>query len=414
MPTPVYLTGWEFGLFSVSGSGLINTANGTPTVVATGRAPGVYCAQVVHSAVATNFTPPYLPGAGTKTLLVFVIYIRKSADNSNIIAYALSMNVTAGNQPRFSFQTTGEVVVSIGNPIAGGSGTQTIVGPVVANDTWVRIDARVDVGNNPNTIDWMVNGVKQSQVSVAQTGTTFTGTPFTLGNSLTTQTMAYSWDDFVVSETSGDYPLGECVVLPILPGADGVHNAGSGVFIDSDAATSPNFDNTTTNAWTFVDDALPWTTTRSTTDCISAETHTAGAYMEIAPATAPQGMGKAMGVRALLAYSSSATQANLAATQAKNSAGTVVDIYGTINGTGADYSETSNFFKGAIVTPPAIGWNKDEIEAIRWRCGLPSGAGDVSPRPTWQMLMLEVAYPRPILPPLRTAFAYLQRNNRGF
>ena len=113
----------------------------------------------------------------------------------------------------------------------------------------------------------------------------------------------------------------------------------------------------------------------------------------------PRDTGNANGVRALLSYSGAGTAANLAATAARNGSGTQTNIWGTINGTGADYSESANFFKAGMITNPGT-WTPTNVNACRWRCGLPSGAGDVNPRPTWQALALEVDYPTAATPSL--------------
>jgi hypothetical protein len=54
----------------------------------------------------------------------------------------------------------------------------------------------------------------------------------------------------------------------------------------------------------------------------------------------------------------------------------------------ADYSESSMFYKSAIITPPAGGWTQAEINALRARIGY---SNDVSPVPYWENLLIEVA-----------------------
>jgi hypothetical protein len=139
-----------------------------------------------------------------------------------------------------------------------------------------------------------------------------------------------------------------------------------------------------------VDDAVPWTTTRSTTDNITQRVIRSTGYVEIKPATTALSGETANDVRALAAYSSTASTANLAGMNIRNSLPTQDDIWGIIGGTLQDHSETTNFFKAKIATKPAGLWTKTEIEALRWRVG---GASDITPVPTWQFLMLEVDYP---------------------
>ena len=52
-------------------------------------------------------------------------------------------------------------------------------------------------------------------------------------------------------------------------------------------------------------------------------------------------------------------------------------------------SESSMFYKSAIITAPGGGWTQSEINALYTRLGYSS---DASPDPYWYNIMLEVAY----------------------
>ena len=93
-----------------------------------------------------------------------------------------------------------------------------------------------------------------------------------------------------------------------------------------------------------------------------------------------------------MSYISTATAANLAACDVRNSAGSVTELWGLTGGVGKDYSETTSQFKGAIVTRPAAGWTAAEINAIRFRFGGCVSA-DINPVPACQALMLEIDWP---------------------
>ena len=383
--TVEYLTGFEHGLASNQGQGLFPGLSGAgSTVVTTTPRSGSYCGRVTVAAAGFGFfTSPTVSG----TKAGFCIAIRPDTGGMpSSETSVVDIVPSAGIATRIIVNAAGDIALGevAGTQVAGPTG-------VVSTSGWTYVECLYDMA--AGTIDWWVNGTQQTQL----TGQSTTSSSLTIRcgrNAASGPAFTFLYDDWMIFTWSAlaDRP-GDIEILGIDPGADGTHNAGTTVFITGDTATTPNYTNSTTTAHQQVTKSKPWTTARSTTANVSAEVHVAGAYLEIAPNTAQVPSGRtALGVRALLSYSAPGTQANLGAAEVRNSAGATSTLWGVINGTGADYSESSNFFKGAMVTKPAAGWTESEIEAIRWRIGLPSGAGDVSPRPTWQALMLEAAF----------------------
>jgi hypothetical protein len=102
---------------------------------------------------------------------------------------------------------------------AGGSYT---AGPTVAVDTWHLLEWYWNASANPRIMKWRVNGSAQSDVSYAAAATTSTavdvGFLSTVG-----KTGSIYFDDWALSATGGDYPLGPIAVEPLYPTGDGTH-----------------------------------------------------------------------------------------------------------------------------------------------------------------------------------------------
>jgi hypothetical protein len=236
--------------------------------------------------------------------------------------------------------------------------------------------------------------VAQTRATVAKTAGTITmaelGTHSTNHGAWTA-----NFDDLIVGTwtVAGTDWWGDGKVLGQLAGSDGTH-ATVADFSPGDAGTI--YSGTVTNANTMVDDPPAtggWTNTRSTTDSIGMRVANTAAYMEIAPAVTAQA-GQANAVRAIMSYSSSTTLANAAGCVARNSAGAVTALLGTVGGTLASYAVTANNFAGGLLTKPAAGWTAAEVNAVRWRFG-GGTSSDISPVPTVQALMLEADWPVP-------------------
>jgi hypothetical protein len=376
-----FLTGFEHGLAASNGGGLFDAISGTTLSTADVRtgsynfdvaaAGGAYFVRKDHAARDHVVVRGYifidtLPAGGTRgqihSILIGTSYGNIQIDSAGVV-YA-------------SFRTSGHV-------LDGSEAT----GPTLSVGVHYRIEAHYDMSASPNVIHWRVNGVAQTDASFTNAARTCTNSNW--GQVNTTATYSFKVDDWLQGNAALDYPFGGGKVIKILAGSDGTHSFTDNDFSTGEAGTQRAASYTDFNL--MVDDAVPWTLTRSTTDNIAQRVVRTAGYVEIKPASTPES-GTATAVRALLAYSSAATQANAGACLIRNSAGAEVEVWGLFGGGAADkdYSETSNQFKGAIATKPAAGWTPTEVNALVWRIG---GSEDISPVPTWQALMLEVDYP---------------------
>lgn len=398
MPTPVFLTGFEYQVLSTSGSGtnvgLFNTVDGAGTVVDT---------SIFRNGAGALKTVATASGANHRV-------IRTLASHTNQVGrIAIRINQAPAVQP---------IIMEVGDQLAtityhqfviktdrtlraqwvNGTSQVAVDGPVLSVDTWYVLDWHFDGdSSSERRTEWRVNGVAQTTATcVPATSATaaYAGTRIgaVAANSSASDYTLWA-DDWIVSTTAADYPIGDGKVIALRPASDGTHSFTDNDFSTGDAGTQRAA--SYTDFYLMVDDTA-WNTTRSTTDNIAQRVIRSTGYVEINPADTGE-TGTANGVRALLEYSSSGTTANRMACIARTSAGFAGVIYGDLpvaqggnGGATTDYSESSNFYKDVIVTKPAGDWTPTEVNQIHWRLG---GSGDVTPVPTVQSLMLELDYP---------------------
>jgi hypothetical protein len=383
--TPQFNTGWEHGLASSNGIGL-----GTYTVATvTGGAArngsfGLHVAKPLNNAV--NWVPPVSNNAPfAKAVVRFAVLVssRPSSANARI------------------FYTTGSatIVVTVDSTglLAAGPNGATQNGPTIDTTSFHLIELQIDLSGNPWKVDWKVDGVAQTQATSAVAASTTTN--YNLGSALTTEP-AYTadFDDFIYGTFTGSSPsatewFGDGAGEWLSPSVDGTHTASSGQITEGDAGAT-SIVAATTNAFSFVDDAPPWSTTRSTTDNwagrVNAVVHAA------CKPVGPSGLPDANAVQALVAYSSSATQSNNAWADVKGPAGTEEAVFGmgTSSRAGAiDFSDATNDFHSGQITASGA-WTKANIDLIEFWFG---PGTDISPVPTVQMFGLEID--RPVIPP---------------
>ena len=160
-------------------------------------------------------------GGSTTTGGVLSIWTNTASSSTN-----LRWNVVGDNNGYAHIVSQTATNMCAADPSSGGAGTQqdqetcaptsaneqwsivdqtNATGAVVAGQ-WYRIDYRIKVGANPNTIDWEVDGVSQTQATAAQAATTLTGT-ISLGSTVSADTYTAWYDDVIVTASSGDYPI---------------------------------------------------------------------------------------------------------------------------------------------------------------------------------------------------------------
>jgi hypothetical protein len=156
----------------------------------------------------------------------------------------LSTSTTAGGQI-FLITTAG---VLVAEPAGNAGDRQT--GPTISTAVWYRLDFDFDTSGTQHTIAWSVDGVAQTTAATTDSPGAQDQTNLRIGTTSTTHTNAHAmrYDDFVLSYTAGDYPLGEYRVLGYSPNEDAdITQVGAGAFVDAAAVAidgaNPAWDN---------------------------------------------------------------------------------------------------------------------------------------------------------------------------
>jgi hypothetical protein len=273
-----------------------------------------------------------------------------------------SVNAAAGNAATLVYdQATGKLGVRWGT----GTITDATVG--VSAATWYVVELRVGFGTNPRVLDWRVDGIVQPQISSAEAAST--GTTLRLGTG-SASTYTANFDDVVVSQKAGDYPIGDGGVLALRPDGMGTSNTGGKLVNDDGTAIGAT-------TWNRLDDN-PMT---SITDYVKQTASATANYVELTFQDTTQSCIN--GVSAAFAYHSSAAGTNAGETRVLDGATTTTVYSGNLG-------SASIAYKQAMVTGAASPWTQTAVNGLKARIGF---SGDVSPLPYWDALLLEYDVP---------------------
>jgi hypothetical protein len=241
VPTPTYLTGFEWpGVTTIvgTGGGLVASVSGAPAVEAGSARSGSYGMRcnAAGAAVLINVT---VTAAAT---LVVRFYLRQAANPS---ADSTLCSIGSGGNSASLVVTSGGVIQ------ARATGGTTRSGPTLTNGQWYLVEARFSgLGGTAWTVDWQIDSVDQTQC-VGSTSGASTDTTLAFGV-ISAVTWDISIDDLIVSETSGDYPIGAGSVVGIAAAGAGEHQG------------------ITLSQWQYTDDFASFTNFASSTETDSA------------------------------------------------------------------------------------------------------------------------------------------------
>ena len=375
MPTLIYCTGFEYGLEtpSVKGGGLIYDKYGTVTVQSTTKRTGGYALRCYAASEAAT-SPEWRLASGESYYFVGRVYIRVGTAPSATTALIRQSHAQTYFHIGYN-QATSQFYAQVGINTAQ-------AGPTVELDTWYRIDYRFSADATTYTIDWQVDGIDQTQATKGSlTAAVFLATTYFRLGLFAAVTGDIYFDDFVLSETSGDYPIGAGGVIGLRPNADGTHNNAANIMEDS---AGNDIDGSTYFAYDKLDED-PWITTANADYVRQTDIGTAN-YCEINFADTTETV--IHGVRGILQYASATSTANNGACQVRDSNDQVTTILGTPD-VPVDMSYTEAFYASAQIATPSGGWTMAHVNALRARFGY---SGDATPDPYWLAMILEVAY----------------------
>jgi hypothetical protein len=359
-PSPIRVTGFESGAVSQSGGGLFSNVNGGGVTADNAVArTGAYSLRIGDPAGSNHSAR--IAAFGNTTVLR--VYIRLAALPAANVLELLSVDAVAGNDVRVGYQTAagGRLTIRFG------AGAVTAASSTISAGTWYRLDLRFVANTNPRTVAWQIDGVAQtSPVAPAQVGTTISTVRF--GSTVSADVYTANYDDVLISTTSGDYPIGSGTVVALRPDGMGT-SATPGSFRNNDGSAID------ANTYARLDES-PMT---SNADYVRQQTIGAAAYVELTMADTTAAC--VVGVSGVLAYHAQTTTADNGRTSFFDGATERIVFSG-------DMSESTAFYKSAIVAPAAAAWTPGAVNGLRARVGYSS---DVTPNPYWDALLLEVA-----------------------
>jgi hypothetical protein len=253
--TPIFCCGFECGQAGTVGQHWDFTT-GTPTfdtsVVRTG-ARSLKLPTGDHEAKAVVFS-------SSSTVVVGRFYLYITADLFSATCVIIQTTLAGTIRAYIAYNS------SSGAKIFAGTGPGFIAGGVdIAFGQWYLIDFKMDVSANPWTCDVKVNGIPCLQDTTFLAATTMDS--FYVARGGETRLSSFYIDDFVLSYTAADYPIGAGHVNHFVPTSDGTHNvAGAADF--RRGGTTTDILNATTDAYLLVNDVPLDDTTPDTDDHI--------------------------------------------------------------------------------------------------------------------------------------------------
>lgn len=266
-------------------------------------------------------------------------------------------------------------------------------GTTITTGVWYVVDVKT-VGNVvTGTVDVQVDGSAVAQVAGAFAAAN-TDTSLQLAG-LGSITADIFYDDIVLSETAGDYPLGNGYVYAYVPTSDGTHNVASAGDFDR-TLTGTDITNSTTDAYLLVD-TVPFIATDISADtCITITAPpNATDYVQCVFGPAP-GSSTAVdtvhGVEILgaLQTASAGGSPTMDISLRINDGGTTGDIFTS----SVFYNPSTPIFKRAhFATAPSSGtaWTATKVNALEARFGS-FDAADSAPDGYFGTIMAEVAF----------------------
>lgn len=311
----------------------------------------------------------------TAQLAVFSFYFRiATAPGVNSVFFApLVTNTVAGG---LVMKTDGTIVTQLVNTAASNSD-----GKNYADSNWHRVDLRAITNSTTWTVDWYIDGVLQTQQTLG--GQSISNqTRWVFGTPTSTHNLTFWAQDFVMSTTTGDFPIGAHFCGAVYPNGEG-----------TDSITAGSITNAAGNGTNIYQDVDDWNggTVDNTTYAEQNATGTSD-YAEFTVSTPPSGVAAIWDVHGIIGGFASSTTANATLTvktQVVDSGGTNID---TIDNA-IDYSGSTSLIGYFQKTLARIsgGWTLANLASCKVRWGY--ATIDANRRPRLSAVILEYAGP---------------------
>jgi hypothetical protein len=358
--TASYLSGFESGAISAVGGGLfleVHTLGGTPTAESTVKRNGGHSLRVAKNNAGASYVLNKLEGTSGVERVAIRFPALPSADLDRV----LGMGITAGNSLRIGYTASSnrlEVHFAGGPKIAASS-------PVTAG-AWHVIELNLDVGANPRTADWRIDGVAQSGTSSPEAASTLASVWW--GSAVPADVFTANYDDVLVSQTPADYPIGDGRVLALRPNS----SAGPAAFSNDDGT------GVDATSYTRLDD----NPMDSIADNVYQNAISGTSYVELGFENTTATCFN--GISAVMAHHSASSA------QATNAKTSVVDGSTESVVYSGNMVSTALAYRSGIVTP-ADQWTTTAVNGLGARFGFTT-AGTAVPR--WDALLIEYDVPQ--------------------
>lgn len=360
---PAALTGFEHGRPGYSGNNLVPSGSGLSITGAAAR-NGAYGLRVNANRAAGNewFMWPTAPRAG-----VVRFALRLDALPSGNVSELYRMDTYSKSALRIGYVAATQSLRLTLNSAAGGSAA--VQGPVVTAGAWQFVDVRYSVTGPQHSADWSVDGVAQDSAAVNGAAESLYYVRF---GTTAYETFTASYDDVLVSNAVGDYPVGDGRIGVLRP------NAAS----SSSSALRDN-DGTTVDAasWARLDE-IPAT---STVDFIQQTAASSSAYAQIAFEDTAEPCA-----RAVRGYFTTHSQATNNANSAKLSFFDGARESVIKSGDWAANNTLSRDYSASVI--PAGEWSQSALNGLVARFGYST---DVKPVPILDGVLVEYEVPQP-------------------
>ena len=370
MATPVFACGFECGIptagqhWAASGQNIATFDTGT---VRSGLRSGKTSASIAGTSFFRSTV--VLFGPGSANIFVCRVYVYFSTLPSADTPIVQLVSRLAG---AYFKQADSKIYATANGTGLGATGVSVTTG------IWYRIDVKVNISANPWTADVQVDDAACGQHTNAEAANTYV--QFDVGFTSTAVATIY-FDDFLLSLTAADYPLGDGYILSYIPNADGTHDIAGANDVER-TLTGTDITNATTTAYQLVDDRPMESVSTDFINFKTAALRVEIAYEDSVEAVAPRS------VEAIVGYhdASGAGTHNFSVTLRDSGGGTTADIMAAAT---RNVGATMSWGRAHFTTIPGGGaWTLAAFNALRSRIAVT----DASPDVYIDGLMLEAEY----------------------
>jgi len=385
MATSIFACGFECGR-----TGVHWTLGSNSSFVTTGHRSGARGLRINPTAATAQTANTVAFPAATRYVARF--YITFTTLPSVDIAIA-GLSDLSGPNVRFK-QSDSKIYAGVGTTL-GASGVAVTTGVTYR----IECDFNISAGGN-DTADVRVgvdNGTATACGQATAAGLAGTTTLWEWFDGVTSFTADLVIDDFMLSQTAADYPLGPGFVHAFIPTADGTHNV-AGINDFERSATGTDITNSTTDAWVLIAKQPVDATTAAPSTYINliappnATDYVENIYGAATGSSTPVAAPRA--VEVLVGYAASATgTCNIRL--ALNDNGTTNDVF---NGNPAVTNTNTRYTTKHYATAPTGGaWTvtsgAGNFNNLRIRCL----TNDAAPDPFFACTMIEAEF-APLVP----------------